>query len=123
MSRRDLKNLGDLGGDPPHGLRNGCQREGIQLSSTPRPSEPFEDRPCPEFSRIHPPQPLVDPNTGAHFWQSPMGNGYSTALVREARRSTDYYMEKHNVESEFEKLSEKLNNTDWTCTMKQIGLV
>ena len=51
-----------------------------------------------------------------------MGHGYGTTLVREARKSTEYYMEKYNVESDFEKLREKVehygldlhNKLDWT---------
>ena len=47
---------------------------------------------------------------------------FGTTLVRETRNSTEYYMEKHKVESDLEKLREKVeeyglelpNEENWT---------
>ena len=122
MSERDLKNFGDLGGDLPQGLRSGRQREGSQLSSTPRTSDTNGFGPHPELSQLRVPQPLNRLPDGENLRQSPMGQGYGTTLVREARRSTDYNLDKYNVESDLEKLREKVehygldlhNELDWT---------
>ena len=122
MSERDLKNLGDLGGDLPQGLRSGRQREGSQLSSTPMNSDANGLRPRPELSQLRVPQPLNRLPDEENLWQSPMGQGFGTTLIREARRSNDYYLDKYNVESDLEKLKEKVerygldlhNELNWT---------
>ena len=132
MSERDLKNLGDLGGDLPQGLRSGRQREGSQLSSTPMNSDANGLRPRPELSQLRVPQPLNRLPDEENLWQSPMGQGYGTRLVREARSSTDFYLDKYIVESDLEILRKKVehygldlhNKLDWTSLIvcQYIGL-
>ena len=107
MSERDLKNLG---GELPQGLRSGRQREGSQLCSTPRSSDTNGIRPRPKLSQLRVPQPLNHLPNGENLWQSPMGQGYGTTLVREARKSTNYYLDKYNVESDLEKLRKKVEH-------------
>ena len=98
MSKKDLKNLGDLGSVIPAGLRSGRSREASQLNSTPRLLDPNDSRPVPELSQIRAPPPILEPDTGEdRFEESGYGVGYGTSLVREQRKSVDYYRDKHNV--------------------------
>ena len=109
MSKKDLKNLGDLGSVIPGMLRSGRSRETSQLNSTPRLLDPDDSRPVPELSQIRAPPPILEPDTGEdRFEESGYGVGYGTSLVREQRKSVDYYRDKHNVESELELIRDRI---------------
>ena len=109
MSKKDLKNLGDLGSVIPGMLRSGRSRETSQLNSTPRLLDPDDSRPVPELSQIRAPPPILEPDTGEdRFEESGYGVGYGTSLVREQRKSVDYFKDKHNVESELEQIRDRI---------------
>ena len=109
MSKKDLKNLGDLGSVIPVMLRSGRSRETSQLNSTPRLLDLNDSRPVPELSQIRAPPPMLEHDTGEdRFEESGYGVGYDTSLVREQRKSVDYYRDSYNVEFELEQLRDQI---------------